>query len=124
MQSGRIPCGPTPILRILAAIIPAVLILGLAVAPTVGGDHPWDSFIHKHFHHKGELSPGQIATMNGGYWLWMRSPEQEKVVVMNLYNRYCIRCHGVDGRGIWDIPGIPDTSCLKVGLGEEAVTVS
>ena len=27
---------------------------------------------------------------------------------MNLYNRYCIRCHGVDGRGVWDIPDVPD----------------
>jgi hypothetical protein len=41
-------------------------------------------------------------------WYWMRSPEQEKTVVMGLFNKYCIRCHGVDGRGIWDIPGVPD----------------
>jgi mono/diheme cytochrome c family protein len=41
-------------------------------------------------------------------WYWMRSPEQEKRVVMSLYSRYCIRCHGVDGRGIWDIPDVPD----------------
>jgi mono/diheme cytochrome c family protein len=27
---------------------------------------------------------------------------------MGLFNRYCIRCHGVDGRGVWDIPGVPD----------------
>ena len=27
---------------------------------------------------------------------------------MGLYNRYCIRCHGVDGRGVWDIPDVPD----------------
>jgi mono/diheme cytochrome c family protein len=27
---------------------------------------------------------------------------------MGLYNRYCIRCHAVDGRGVWDIPGVPD----------------
>ena len=27
---------------------------------------------------------------------------------MNLFNRYCIRCHGVDGRGVWDIPDVPD----------------
>jgi mono/diheme cytochrome c family protein len=38
----------------------------------------------------------------------MRSPEQEKRVVISLYNRYCIRCHGVDGRGVWDIPDVPD----------------
>src|SRR5262249_12034077 len=44
----------------------------------------------------------------GGSWFWMRSPEEEKVVVAGLYNRYCIRCHGVDGRGVWDIPGVPD----------------
>jgi hypothetical protein len=44
----------------------------------------------------------------GGTWYWMRSPEEEKLVVTGLYNRYCIRCHGVDGRGIWDIPGVPD----------------
>jgi hypothetical protein len=44
----------------------------------------------------------------GGSWFWMRSPEQERTAVSGLYNRYCIRCHGVDGRGVWDMPGIPD----------------
>jgi hypothetical protein len=44
----------------------------------------------------------------GGAWYWLRSPEQEKVVIMGLYNRYCIRCHGIDGRGVWDIPGVPN----------------
>jgi mono/diheme cytochrome c family protein len=38
----------------------------------------------------------------------MRSPDQERRVVMGLYNRYCIRCHGIDGRGVWDIPDVPD----------------
>jgi mono/diheme cytochrome c family protein len=42
----------------------------------------------------------------------MRSPEQERRVVMNLFNRYCIRCHGVDGRGVWDIPDVPDFTNL------------
>ena len=28
--------------------------------------------------------------------------------IMAHYNRYCIRCHGVDGRGVWDIPDVPD----------------
>jgi hypothetical protein len=44
----------------------------------------------------------------GGNWYWMRSPEQERVVIAGLFTRYCIRCHGVDGRGVWDIPGVPD----------------
>jgi hypothetical protein len=53
--------------------------------------------------------PGDISNAEfGGTWYWMRSPEQERRVVMNLFNRYCIRCHGVDGRGVWDIPDVPD----------------
>jgi hypothetical protein len=44
----------------------------------------------------------------GGTWYWIHSPDEEKRLVMGLYNRYCIRCHGVDGRGVWDIPGVPD----------------
>jgi hypothetical protein len=44
----------------------------------------------------------------GGSWFWVRSPEQERVVVAGLYNRYCVRCHGADGRGVWDMPGVPD----------------
>jgi hypothetical protein len=44
----------------------------------------------------------------GGAWYWLRSPEEEKRVVISLYSRYCIRCHGVDGRGVWDIPGVPN----------------
>lgn len=44
----------------------------------------------------------------GGTWYWLRSPDEEKRVIAGLYNRYCIRCHGVDGRGVWDIPDVPD----------------
>jgi mono/diheme cytochrome c family protein len=45
-----------------------------------------------------------------GEWYWLRSPDQEKRVAAGLFNRYCIRCHAADGRGNWDIPGIPDFS--------------
>ncbi len=55
------------------------------------------------------VGPGDIMDADtGGLWYWMRSPEQERRVVMSLFNRYCIRCHGVDGRGVWDIPDVPD----------------
>jgi hypothetical protein len=44
----------------------------------------------------------------GGTWYWLRTPDDEKRVIVSLYNRYCIRCHGVDGRGVWDIPDVPN----------------
>jgi hypothetical protein len=44
----------------------------------------------------------------GGTWVWLRSPEEERKVIIGLYSRYCIRCHGVNGQGVWDIPGVPD----------------
>jgi len=43
-----------------------------------------------------------------GTWYWLRSPEEERRVVAGLFNRYCTRCHGIDGRGVWDIPGVPN----------------
>jgi mono/diheme cytochrome c family protein len=43
-----------------------------------------------------------------GEWHWVRSPDQERRVVAGLYNRYCLRCHGVDGRGVWDMPDVPN----------------
>jgi hypothetical protein len=45
---------------------------------------------------------------SAGSWYWLRSPDEEKRVVAALYNRYCIRCHGGDGRGVWDIPDVPN----------------
>jgi hypothetical protein len=60
---------------------------------------------HGPFVDSGEEPPDPAL---GGSWYWLRSPEQERRVVMSLFNRYCIRCHGVDGRGIWDIPDVPN----------------
>jgi hypothetical protein len=50
----------------------------------------------------------QDADEWAGTWYWLRSPDEEKRVTAAHFNRYCIRCHGVDGRGAWDIPGVPD----------------
>lgn len=51
---------------------------------------------------------GSLEFAEEGTWYWLRSPEQEKRVIISHYNRYCIRCHGVDGRGVWDMPDVPD----------------
>jgi cytochrome c553 len=51
---------------------------------------------------------GQFVDDVEGDWYWMRCPDQEKRVVVSHYNRYCVRCHGVDGRGVWDIPDVPN----------------
>lgn len=48
-----------------------------------------------------------------GDWHWTRSTEQERRVVVSLYNRYCVRCHGVDGKGVWDIPDVPDFTNVR-----------
>jgi hypothetical protein len=53
--------------------------------------------------------PGyQVVGEPGGTWYWVRSPDEERRVIIGLYNRYCIRCHDVNGRGVWDIPNVPD----------------
>jgi hypothetical protein len=112
MQSCNKRSGRIPAFGSIFAVVAAVVILGVSARPTLGGDHWWHGLFHDCFG-KCDIPPGQINTMNGGEWMWLRSPEQERVVVMSLYNRYCIRCHGVDGRGVWDIPGIPDFTNVR-----------
>ena len=36
------------------------------------------------------------------------NPEVERRTMSGLFNRLCIRCHGVDGKGLWDIPNVPN----------------
>ena len=69
----------------------------------------WPHLICRHHGMGHAVGPGDIVNADGGgHWYWVRSPEEERRVAMNLFNRYCIRCHGVDGRGVWDIPDVPD----------------
>jgi hypothetical protein len=82
----------------------AFLGLGSREASASGSWHGW-------LHRSAEdCCGGEPATLEdiGGTWYWLRSPDEEKRVTAGLFNRYCIRCHGVDGRGVWDIPGVPD----------------
>jgi hypothetical protein len=86
-------------------------ILALAKATTsqaVGGEQCFGSDRTNR-----ECAPGASAETEGfsefgGSWHWVRSPDEEKRHVMGLFNRYCVRCHGVDGRGVWDIPDVPN----------------
>src|SRR5204863_2279110 len=48
-----------------------------------------------------------------GAWYWLRSPEQEQRVIISLYTRYCVRCHGVDGSGVWDMPCVPNFTNVR-----------
>jgi len=89
------------------------LIEAAATCPALAGcpcGKNWPHMRCAHHHVAGHVpGPGDIHDgAMGGIWYWSHSPEQERRVVMNLYNRYCIRCHGVDGRGVWDIPDVPD----------------
>ena len=104
--------------RLLIAALGCGLLLGLWTAcgsRSASASPPygfWDSVCHPlHWHRAGRANAcncnNQLGVVEGS-WYWMRSPEQERRVVMNLYNRYCVRCHGVDGRGVWDIPDVPD----------------
>jgi hypothetical protein len=56
----------------------------------------------------GAYTESEGASEIGGSGHWVRIPDEEKRHVIGLYNRWCIRCHGVDGRGVWDIPGMPN----------------
>ena len=85
--------------------------MGIAYLATSGADvnasPPWLNWRHRQVGQPCAHDDGFNPEV-GGSWYWLRSPEEEKRVVSGLYNRYCIRCHGVDGRGVWDIPGVPD----------------
>jgi mono/diheme cytochrome c family protein len=77
-----------------------------AVPRDATASFPWADW----FHHPC-AAPACAAGPAGeweGTWYWLRSPDQEQRVVNAFYNRYCSRCHSVDGRGVWDMPDIPD----------------
>src|SRR5260370_39971162 len=87
----------------------AIVLGALSATRTASAGFPWGSWWGHHVHAQPvcETCP-PVVGVGEGAWYWVRSPEQEKQVVISLYTRYCLRCHGVDGRGVWDIPGVPN----------------
>ena len=94
----------------LGALLLVVVMATETLPSKVEAGWPWTrANKHAACGHKG-CTPDHCQYGAGwaGERYWMRSPDQEQRVVMSLYNRYCIRCHGIDGRGVWDIPDVPD----------------
>jgi hypothetical protein len=98
--------------RAITAVTSVALLIGVAVAGVLLSTCETQAGAFGHWGKNGCGSDGCVERPpiedTGGAWYWMHSSNQEKRVVMGLYNRYCIRCHGVDGRGVWDMPRIPD----------------
>jgi hypothetical protein len=93
----------------LCAMLGAMLMLG---APAPQASAGWSLGCWKERHFTGGPFAGcgeePPSVEVGGAWYWLRSPEQEKRVVISIFNHYCIRCHGIDGRGVSDIPDVPN----------------
>src|SRR5262245_24117420 len=76
----------------------AAAVVGMMAAPAPGQA----AFPRLHFRQRCDCGHGNHISGDGsefeeeGTWYWLRSPEQEKRVIISEYNRYCIRCHGVD----------------------------
>lgn len=102
--------------RVLFAVVGCgTLLLGTLLIPLFVPSEANAGWLWKKKHHGaacGHAGCGDVCCAGpsdlGGSWYWMRSPDQEQRIVMSLYNRYCTRCHGIDGRGVWDIPDVPD----------------
>jgi mono/diheme cytochrome c family protein len=98
-QSWPSPVPAKVSIGLCAALVLATCAAGMAAA------FPWSGWWAAH---KAEPAPAAEGEPWGGQWHWVGSPEEQKRIIVNLYNRYCIRCHGIDGRGVWDIPDVPD----------------
>ena len=100
-----------------AAAICTLLAAGVAALAAATGRlsaaQPWFSWGHHGGCGPCDGGDGPPPGEFEGTWYWLRSPDQEKRVVAGLYNRYCIRCHGVDGRGVWDIPDVPNFTNVR-----------
>jgi mono/diheme cytochrome c family protein len=83
----------------------AALLLATGAVGVAAANFPWRGWSGAH---KAEPAPCADAEPWGGQWYWVGSPDEQKRIIVGLYNRYCIRCHGIDGRGVWDIPDVPD----------------
>ena len=93
---------------LLAAL--GLTLAALVLASQVGAEDPCGRGHRFAWFRSGSPCPPPEV---GGSWYWLQGCEQDRRVIASLYNRYCIRCHGVDGRGVWDIPDVPDFTNVR-----------
>jgi mono/diheme cytochrome c family protein len=58
----------------------------------------------------GQCAPGSgvVVPEVGGNRYGLGSPEEDRRRAGVIYISKCLRCHSNDGRGVWDIPNVPD----------------
>jgi hypothetical protein len=99
--------GPSMVRGLAATLLIVSGVLSTFLPEADAGLRLW-SRCHPISPDKSACSPGNVGVEGEGSWYWMRSPDEERRVVASLYTRYCMRCHGNDGRGVWDMPGVPN----------------
>jgi mono/diheme cytochrome c family protein len=113
--------------RLLTVVIASLLTLpACAMVPHWFGPPPlFGGIAWPAWHGDGRCADEATIIDSGvGSWYWVRSPEQESRHVAGLFNRYCVRCHGCDGRGVWDIPDVPDftNACWQSSRSDAQLT--
>ena len=93
----------------------AVLVALLAISFTCTsalGQQIWENYGQasgQAIHQAGCLSCGSNTGGCSSCGTVMQGiPAAQGRPIASLFNRYCVRCHGVDGRGVCDYPDIPD----------------
>lgn len=56
----------------------------------------------------GPCGCSHCCALGEGSWDWVRNEEEERRRAIRIYNSQCVRCHGVQGKGVWDIPDVPN----------------
>jgi hypothetical protein len=91
-------------------VLAVVGLLALCLPSAEGG--PW---LRRGASERVQCAPGTdvVAPVLEGSSYRLGSPEEERRLAGMIYIRKCIRCHGNDGRGVWDIPDVPDFRNLR-----------
>jgi mono/diheme cytochrome c family protein len=100
-------CRRLPAMGKVALLLCAAVTAAAVAARPVAAGWPWKNWCWN-WNEKCAEAPYVTGEDLAGHWYWLGSPEEQKRLTMGQFNRYCVRCHGSNGRGVWDVPHIPD----------------